>query len=70
MNANPFGIVGDIKIKLAGINERIASARHLIACIEGALRDGKLGDGPDEIDPHRLANNLADALVILNEVSA
>jgi hypothetical protein len=66
---NRFGLLGDARNVLREVESKLNAAIHLIHCTEGALRDGKIGDGPDEIDPHRLANNLKDALETLREVS-
>ena len=66
---NPFGLVGDVKNALSELATKISTARHLVNCTREALESGKIGNGPDEIDPHRLANNLKDALDALDEVS-
>lgn len=69
---NPFGLTGDVRNLIRDVESKINVARHLIHNTRVALaatEDVVIGDGPNDVSRTRLANNLKDALDLLDEVS-
>lgn len=70
---NPFGLVGDLKSVLSDLSTKVGGAKHLIKCVADALISSPglmVGDRETEVPARKLANNLNDALALLDEVTS